>query len=104
MASNRAGSAWAASTSARSRSRWTRRGPSSSGRSTFQNAGRATVLHRLRDGLVPDEADVGDLADEELAVADEQGAGGRVDAGRADRLGRVRLFETDQASGRDLSF
>src|SRR5207342_2897120 len=91
-ASNRAGSACAASTSARSRSRWTRRGPPSSGRSTFQNAGRGMVLHHLRDGT--GETDVGDLADEDGAAAvDDERARRRVDAAGADSLGTVHAFE-----------
>src|SRR3954468_21856146 len=101
MASNRAGSACAASTSARSRSRWTRRGPPSSGRSTFQNAARGTLLHRLRDRI--GEADVCDLADEHLAVAHEERAGRWVDAGGTHGVGAAGTLEADEAVCRDLS-
>src|SRR3954454_2680549 len=101
MASNRAGSAWAASTSARSRSRWTRRGPPSSGRSTFQNAGRGMVLHQLPDRIR--QADVSDLAHEDRAITDEERPCRGIDAGGSHGFGALATLEADQPAGRDLS-
>ena len=46
---------------------------------------------------------MGDLADDDPPVADEQRAGRGVDAGGTDRLGPIRALETDRASCRDLA-
>ena len=103
------GRACAASTSGRSRSRWARRGPpASSGRSTFLNAGRAIALHPRRDrsGRAGRGGSRrrGPARRPSVAVGsvDEQRAGRRVDAERADRSlapsGRLELGPSGRSS------